>query len=459
MLVEVHVTEEKGRGLYAAEAIKSGDVIISEEIPISCSFPSIETALAHGIVYKEHEVQFLSADTGDAAVGHTLVLLAARALDADEKAVNELCRPEDSEIKETDDVQLQMQAQRVASMLRASGGSSSFNVSKDRCVDALLRLSCNAFALSGTGGLAVYARASCVNHSCTPNATQSFDAAGRVTVTAERAIPLGDEVTISYVDLTKASWVRQWALREKYHFCCRCTRCVGPDKNDSVRLQGSICTGRGDRGVSRDQREGQEQECCCYLQEGEGPNRLPPWTAPGAPQTPFWRCMHDLSLPFGLVWAQYDQARHSLAGSSEVSLPVTLVLQCAYCSETHKVDQMSLLTQVDAVYRVWCQLDQGVIISAGDRGRAIVQLEELLRLLCELVHPQHYSVVQVCDKVTSLLQTAIEQTQEHEIQGVVQGDQGEVDLVEEWADKYVEYFELMMEALPLCYPKCDLLYS
>ena len=69
------------------------------------------------------------------------------------------------------------------------------------------------------------------NHSCAPNCAKAMsDRGGRrvVDVIALRAVPRGEEITVSYIGAAEgaAGAVRRAHLREKYNFDCRCARCV-----------------------------------------------------------------------------------------------------------------------------------------------------------------------------------------------------------------------------------------
>ena len=63
------------------------------------------------------------------------------------------------------------------------------------------------------------------NHSCAPNCAKAMSA-GRVDVVALRAVPRGEEITVSYLKLDAPGAARRAYLREKYNFDCRCARCV-----------------------------------------------------------------------------------------------------------------------------------------------------------------------------------------------------------------------------------------
>ena len=67
------------------------------------------------------------------------------------------------------------------------------------------------------------------NHSCAPNCAKAMSDRGGcrvVDVIALRAVPRGEEITVSYLKLDAPGAARRAYLREKYNFDCRCARCV-----------------------------------------------------------------------------------------------------------------------------------------------------------------------------------------------------------------------------------------
>ncbi|EFJ45026.1 SET and zf-MYND domain-containing protein [Volvox carteri f. nagariensis] len=84
---------------------------------------------------------------------------------------------------------------------------------------------------------------SCINHSCDPNCTAVCDTGDRtVTVLAQRDIAAGEEITLSYIDVTLPYKERQAALRD-YGFVCRCTRCVADAAAARSKRQGGAAKG------------------------------------------------------------------------------------------------------------------------------------------------------------------------------------------------------------------------
>jgi len=78
----------------------------------------------------------------------------------------------------------------------------------------------------GAEGGEHYASAARFNHSCAPNAHQSFDAHGCVTVDTVRRVKKGEELTIPYVDTRLSGQERRAKLRKNFAFECACVRCL-----------------------------------------------------------------------------------------------------------------------------------------------------------------------------------------------------------------------------------------
>ena len=75
-------------------------------------------------------------------------------------------------------------------------------------------------------GAAVFPLASGLNHSCAPNCEVAFAEDNSVFVVTTRAVALGEELTISYIDANGADDERREELRETYGFECACARCA-----------------------------------------------------------------------------------------------------------------------------------------------------------------------------------------------------------------------------------------
>ena len=85
-------------------------------------------------------------------------------------------------------------------------------------------------------GAAVFANAARFNHSCTPNACFSWNAAiGKETIHTMRHVQQGEEITISYVDTEHDKTLRAWELKH-YGFVCGCEACGDVDDVSSCSL-------------------------------------------------------------------------------------------------------------------------------------------------------------------------------------------------------------------------------
>ncbi|KAM0791084.1 hypothetical protein ACM66B_004375 [Microbotryomycetes sp. NB124-2] len=103
-------------------------------------------------------------------------------------------------------------------------------------------------------GLASCPLASTVNHSCAPNAAVVFPWSHTsqkpilFQIRALRRIETGEEILISYTNLTRPTWKRQEALQDEFSFACDCISC-SPRIEDPVDVRERIkcvnknCTG------------------------------------------------------------------------------------------------------------------------------------------------------------------------------------------------------------------------
>ncbi|EIW76196.1 MAS20-domain-containing protein [Coniophora puteana RWD-64-598 SS2] len=83
-------------------------------------------------------------------------------------------------------------------------------------------------------GTAFFAVSAYLSHSCAPNAHPSFNGTTELSLVAERDVKKGDELNVSYVDLSshegetpaEARRRRRFELARGWKFACPCTRCV-----------------------------------------------------------------------------------------------------------------------------------------------------------------------------------------------------------------------------------------
>lgn len=83
-----------------------------------------------------------------------------------------------------------------------------------------------------------------MNHSCEPNADYFFEGP-ELRVRSTRTIPLGKEITISYIDSTFGFDFRQEQLRSTYFFDCKCQKCEkGPTGPGELTMEDPELDGR-----------------------------------------------------------------------------------------------------------------------------------------------------------------------------------------------------------------------
>lgn len=109
-------------------------------------------------------------------------------------------------------------------------------------------------------GAGIFPNASRFNHSCSPNANFNWNAnIHRETIHIIHDVKAGEQITLSYCDMTHEKTLRSWELKH-YGFDCDCSLCIRDedDHDGSVR-----------RGVDRRYRIGELEQTTSYLR---GPN-------------------------------------------------------------------------------------------------------------------------------------------------------------------------------------------
>jgi SET domain len=121
----------------------------------------------------------------------------------------------------------------------------------------LSKLKTNAFSICDGENIAIgiglYGDAAVINHSCNPNALQTFQfgEAGKypsLQVTACSSIPANHEICISYIDNCCPRERRQETLKRDYRFHCTCSYCVDDEREG--RLVGLECFQDGCSGLA-----------------------------------------------------------------------------------------------------------------------------------------------------------------------------------------------------------------
>lgn len=100
-------------------------------------------------------------------------------------------------------------------------------------------------------GAGMYLQAVTANHSCIPNAVQSFDG-NTLSFRCTSAIQEGEEITIPVTSVHRPRSLRRQFLREHYFFDCQCTRCGDSESassDEDAFLEGYTCPTGGCRGV------------------------------------------------------------------------------------------------------------------------------------------------------------------------------------------------------------------
>lgn len=138
----------------------------------------------------------------------------------------------------------------VQALLSAKPTSLKASMSVDKIAQILARIKFNGFSIcdaeSNSLGIGLFRTANRINHSCNPNAVQSFfygeqGTMPKLRVTACYNIPSGSEICISYIDNTQPRKMRQESLQRDYNFDCNCSYCED-DKHDGY-IMGFRCFG------------------------------------------------------------------------------------------------------------------------------------------------------------------------------------------------------------------------
>ena len=108
-----------------------------------------------------------------------------------------------------------------------------------------------ASAFPSARGAAVFPLASGLNHSCAPNCELAFAEDNSAHVVTTRAVALGEELTISYVDAGGADDERREELRETYGFECACARCARGEEEARSQKRAAPAARRGEAAAKK----------------------------------------------------------------------------------------------------------------------------------------------------------------------------------------------------------------
>ena len=258
--------------------------------------------------------------------------------------------------------------------------SLNIDVSQEVCVDIICKLSSNLFTITddfqNEAGLGCYPYAALLNHSCEANCIQRFDDDGRIVIRTVRDVAVGEELTISYIDVGMPTWYRRRELLQSYHFHCTCARC---SQHDSI--DGFVCLNGGCDGLCHPVApEGAADVYRAWLQ---GPTHQMPLSTPVSQLL--------IPLPFGDL---FECERRRFSGIREWPF------RCAECGQ-QRDDPSTLVTEANdeaMKYNEQRRLFTG-------RSQCCTQLELLYSairryeaesaLLQRLVRPHHYAVLQI----------------------------------------------------------------
>ncbi|RLN57596.1 hypothetical protein BBJ28_00007516 [Nothophytophthora sp. Chile5] len=114
------------------------------------------------------------------------------------------------------------------------------------------RVNCNAFSLASElanepVGIGLFPEGALFNHDCSPNCIVSFR--GRqMRVHVVRDVAVGEELTVSYVELLQSTSSRRRELQTSYFFSCICQRCSEAlrtgESSEDWYLDGLACNNR-----------------------------------------------------------------------------------------------------------------------------------------------------------------------------------------------------------------------
>ncbi|GMF60736.1 unnamed protein product [Phytophthora fragariaefolia] len=113
------------------------------------------------------------------------------------------------------------------------------------------RVNCNAFSVANdvtnaAVGIGMFPEGALFNHDCDPNCVVSFNER-EMRVHVVRDVEVGEELTVSYVELMQSTKARRKELKESYFFDCECKRCqaaIAGQMNEDWYLDGFQCSSK-----------------------------------------------------------------------------------------------------------------------------------------------------------------------------------------------------------------------
>ncbi|KAG9285246.1 hypothetical protein G9A89_002142 [Geosiphon pyriformis] len=116
-------------------------------------------------------------------------------------------------------------------------------------IDLFCRLTCNSFSILDEEmigiGVGVYSEIALINHSCLPNCLAIFEGS-KVMIRSIRSIQKDEEIFITYTDLGLPTVERRKELNQRYFFVCKCELCAAYDKKENFDPRGALkCQTKG----------------------------------------------------------------------------------------------------------------------------------------------------------------------------------------------------------------------
>ena len=381
--MEIKSCLSKGRTYVAVRTIEAGTCLLREPPLTAVLNASLSYQPASFVLSREEKVLFDAFPRGVEPMASLLAIRTFNLLRNNsaaniERDIQSLC---DSHPARRADYERGVEAcAQIVMKELARTSSLAIKVSLPQVIQMLNRISLNAFTLTDETmqpiGLALYAKAAVFNHSCCPNATQSFDLSSTgpiLSIHANRNIHIGEEITISYIDVGFPSWWRRQELFTSYGFICHCAHCCLADPiPDAFRCR--LCEGNvtlSSTFYDMHYRAWLKHELVFPL----------PCTS---------QASSDGNLPMPCA---------PIIASLKSSAYATLCLQCTRCKSTPSTSQ--ILADLQLASRRHSQMATGT--EGKDSTRRVKGLQQVYTRLTELLHSSHYAVVRVADEYNTAL--------------------------------------------------------
>ncbi|OII77770.1 hypothetical protein cand_014090 [Cryptosporidium andersoni] len=209
--VEIRVTKDKGRCLYARKSFNPGDIIFAEN-PILVVTPDIAQEMYDFLEELNESETFSLPPLWHLAALCTLTMLDEETKQAclDKWVPDPYAEPSHDVIKVIENSGLDIDPYMYERTLGA--------------------WRYNSFNHTSNNGIVLYNRISMMAHSCAASCCWHYGIENTFVLRAKTRLEIGDEITISYIaddDLFKCSKVRRNLLLN-WLFYCQCSRCSDP---------------------------------------------------------------------------------------------------------------------------------------------------------------------------------------------------------------------------------------